>query len=127
MRPDPTERSQTAPLWNRTVQENLMKNNSDKIRAKQLLETRQHGYKILPFFRLRARRYTFYSLLFAVILFLLAVNGFWFAFGSVFSFLLGLLFVYVRWLRGQRNVWPFAVKIINWDVVKKISEDESSV
>jgi hypothetical protein len=40
----------------------------------------------------------------AFISLLLAVSGFWFAFGSVFSFLLGLLFVYVRWLRGQRNV-----------------------
>lgn len=103
-----------------------MKNLSDKMRAKQQLEARKHGYKVLPFFRLRARPYTFYSLFFAVILFLLAVNGFWFAFGMTGSFLLGMLFVYVRWFRGQRDVWPFAMKIINWDVVQKLSEDEPS-
>ena len=42
------------------------------------------------------------------------------------SFLLGMLFVYVRWFRGQRDVWPFAMKIINWDVVQELSEDEPS-
>src|ERR1035437_7982596 len=46
-----------------------MKNLSDKMRAKQQLEARKHGYKVLPFFRLRARRYTFYSLFLAVILY----------------------------------------------------------
>jgi len=103
-----------------------MKKPTDKLRAKQHLEARKHGFQILPFFRLRARRYTFYSVPFAVVLLLLAFSGFWFAFGLVVSFLSGMLFVYIRWLRGQRNVWPFAVKIINWDVVQKLSEDEPS-
>lgn len=103
-----------------------MKRINDRIRAKRLLEARKHGFKILPFLRLRAIPYAFYVGLSAIILCLLAFNGFWFAFDLVVSFLAGMLFVYVRWLRGQRNVWPFSIKIINWDVVQKFSEDEPS-
>lgn len=101
-----------------------MKLPSDKIRALQHLEARKHGFKILPLLRLRAKRYAFYSGLFAIILFLLAFNGFWFAFDLAVAFLAGMLFVYFRWLRGQRNLWPFATKIINWDLVRKLSEDD---
>lgn len=103
-----------------------MKTINDRIRAKRLLEARAHGFAILPFMRLNARRYAFYSVPFAVILLVLALSGSWHAFGLVVSFMLGLLCVYVRWFRGQRNVWPFAMKIINWDVVQKLSEDEPS-
>lgn len=99
---------------------------NDRIRAKRLLEARKHAFAILPFMRLNAPRYIVYSVLFAVILLLLALSGLWSVFGFVVSFLLGMSFVYIRWLRGQRNVWPFATKIINWDVVHKIAEDESS-
>jgi len=76
--------------------------------------------------RLNAIRYTLYSVPFAVILLVLAISGSWHVFGLVVSLMLGLLCVYVRWFRGQRNVWPFAMKIINWDVVQKLSEDEPS-
>ena len=97
---------------------------NDRIRAKRLLEAREHGFAILPFMRRNAGRYALYSLPFAALLFLFAIIGFWFAFGCVVSFLFGLLFVYVRWFLGQRSGWPFAVKIINWDIVTKLSEDE---
>jgi len=99
---------------------------NDRIRAKRLLEAREHGFAILPFMRRNAGRYILYSVPFAAVLCLFAIIGSWFAFGCVVSFILGLLFVYVRWFRGQRNVWPFAMKIINWDIVRKLSEDEPS-
>ena len=89
-----------------------MKTINDRIRAKRLLEARRHGFAILPFMRLNARRYAFCSVPFAAILLVLALSGSWHAFGLGF--------------RGQRNVWPFAMKIINWDVVQKLSEDEPS-
>ena len=102
----------------------VMRPINDRIRAKRLLEAREHGFAILPFMRRNAGRYALYSLPFAALLFLFAIIGSWFAFGCVVSFVFGLLFVYVRWFRGQRSVWPFAVKIINWDIVTKLSEDE---
>jgi hypothetical protein len=101
-----------------------MKPTNDRIRAKRLLEAREHGFAILPFMRRNAGRYALYSFPFAALLFLFAMIGSWFAFGCVVSFVLGLLFVYARWFRGQRRVWPFAMKIINWDIVTKLSEDE---
>jgi hypothetical protein len=103
-----------------------MKAINDRIRAKRLLEAREHGFAILPFMRRNAGRYTLYAVPFAAALFLFAFFASWSAFGCVVSFILGLLFVYVRWFRGQRNVWPFAMKIINWDIVRKLSEDEPS-
>ena len=103
-----------------------MRDLNDRIRAKRLLEAREHGFAILPFFRRSAPRYVLYSIPFAVVLGFLAFDGLWSAFGMVVSFLLGLLVCYVRWFRGQRRVWPFARKIINWDLVTKLSEDEPS-
>jgi hypothetical protein len=101
-----------------------MKPSNDRIRAKQLLEAREHGFALLPFMRRNAGRYALCSLPFAALLIWFAMIGYWFAFGCLVSFLFGLLFVYVRWFRGQRSVWPFAMKIINWDIVRKLSEDE---
>jgi hypothetical protein len=34
--------------------------------------------------------------------------------------------VYVRWLRGMRRSWPFLSRVMNWDEVMRISEDEPS-
>ncbi|HXB58928.1 MAG TPA: hypothetical protein VNU95_05170 [Candidatus Acidoferrales bacterium] len=104
-----------------------MKKYSDKTRARHLLEAREHGFRILPFFRHRARHYTFYAVLCAATLVFLAVARFWFAFALAVSFLMGVALFYFRWLFGQMHVWPFAMKVINWDVVKKISNDEPSV
>jgi hypothetical protein len=103
-----------------------MKRGSETIMAQRLLVTRTHGFTILPFFRLRAKSYILYSMLVAVILVLLALNGFWFVFSLVVAFLLGVLFVYIRWLRGKRRSWPFLSRVMNWDEVKRISEDEPS-
>jgi len=103
-----------------------MRKINDRIRAKRLLEAREHGFAILPFFRRNAGRYILYFIPFAVVLGLLAFKAFWCAFGMVVSFLTGLCFCYVRWFSGQRRVWPFAKKVINWDIVTKMSEDESS-
>ncbi|PYJ06670.1 MAG: hypothetical protein DME25_06105 [Verrucomicrobia bacterium] len=103
-----------------------MKRVSDKIMAKRLLVTRSHGFTILPFVRLNARRYILYSIPFVGLLILLAFNASWLAFGLVVSFLFGLLYLYLKWLLGMRKSWPFLSRVMNWDEVKKISEDEPS-
>jgi hypothetical protein len=103
-----------------------MQNPGDKIMAKRLLVARSHGFAILPFMRLNASRYIFYSIPFAGLLVWFAFSGLWFAFGLVVSFLLGLLYLYLQWLLSMRKSWPFLSRITNWDVVKMISEDEPS-
>ena len=101
-----------------------MKYVNDRIRAKRLLEAREHGFAPFPFFRRNAPRYLLYSIPFAIVLGLLAFRNLWCVFGMVVSFLIGLGCCYFRWYNGQRRVWPFARKVINWDIVKKLSEDE---
>jgi hypothetical protein len=103
-----------------------MKRSSEKIMAQRLLVTRTHGFTMLPFFRLRAKSYILYSMLVAIILFFLVLSGFWFAFSLAMAFLMGVLFVYIRWLRGMQRSWPFLSRVMNWDEVKRISEDKSS-
>jgi len=96
----------------------------DRIRAKRLLEAREHGFAVLPFFRRGARRYVLYFLPSAVVLGFLAFGGWWWSFGMVASFLLGALLFYVRWFRGQQRVWSFVNKVIDWDIVTKLSNGE---
>ena len=103
-----------------------MKAINDRIRAKRLLAAREHKFRVIPFLRHNALSYAAYAVLIAVILMVLAFYGLWPAFGFVASFVLGMLVVYIRWLRAQRSVWPFAMRIINWESVQKLSEDAPS-
>jgi VIT1/CCC1 family predicted Fe2+/Mn2+ transporter len=103
-----------------------MKAINDRIRAKRLLAAREHKFRVIPFLRHNALSYAAYAVLIAVILMVLAFYGLWSAFGFVVSFVLGMLVVYIRWLRAQRSVWPFAMRIINWESVQKLSEDAPS-
>jgi hypothetical protein len=105
-----------------------MKKASDKILATRLLEIRERGgYSFSLFVRINAKRYRFWSIYFGVILVLLGIAGDWIPFGLVVSFALGMLFCDSNWFRGQKIYWPFNEKVINWDAVKKISDDEPSV
>jgi hypothetical protein len=99
---------------------------SDKTRAKLLLEIRERGGYPTIFRHIcrNAKRYIAYSIPFAFILVLLAFDRSWSAFGWVISLMLGLLCVYIRAFRGQKRSWPYAEKIINWDIVKQISEND---
>ena len=79
----------------------------------------------MPFARSRVLRYLLYGLSVAVILGLLSFSGMWSALGMVISFFLGLSVCYLYWYQGQRRVWPFAERVIDWDLVQKLSEDDS--
>lgn len=104
-----------------------MKKLTDKTRAKLLLETRTRGgYKVLPFIRTNAKGYLFIGIYFSIFLVLLALTDGWVAFGYVAFFLVGILLRDVSWFIGIRRSWPFLSKVVNWDEVKKISEDEPS-
>ncbi|MCD6052145.1 MAG: hypothetical protein K0Q55_3563 [Verrucomicrobia bacterium] len=103
-----------------------MKTINDRIRAKRLLAAREHKFRTVPFLRANAPRYTAYSVLIVATLLVLAFYNLWTAFGFVVSFLFGGICVYLRWFRAQRSVWPFAMRVINWDSVQKLSEDAPS-
>jgi hypothetical protein len=122
-----TSRSAAVPeLWT-LGRLRTMKKISDKILAKRLLELRERGGYSFPIFvRINSKRYRFWGIYFGVILALLSFFGDWPVFGLVVSFALGMLFCDSNWFRGQKIYWPFNEKVINWDAVKKISDDEPS-
>ncbi len=96
---------------------------NDRIRAKRLLAAREHKFRIIPFLRHNAPSYTAYTLFIVVLLAVFAYYGLWTAFNCVVSFAVGVLLVFIRWLWAQQSVWPFAMRIINWDSVQKLAED----
>ena len=100
---------------------------TDKTRARLLLATReQGGYKFLRFIRTNKKGYLFIGIYFLVFLAFLAFTSAWVAFGYVAFFLAGILLRDVSWFVGIRRSWPFHSKVIDWDKVKKVAEDESS-
>jgi hypothetical protein len=99
----------------------------DKKMAKMLLELRaDDGFTIRWLVREKARRFSGYFLSLAVILGVLAFCGWWLAFSLLISFAAGVGFCYLHWFRSRQRHWPLDKRIIDWDVVKKISEDEPS-
>jgi len=104
-----------------------MKKIPDKKLARTLLQTHeQGGYKVLPFLRTNAKGYLFVGIYFPLIMAFFAFTGCWDSFGYMAFFLVGILLRDVSWFIGMRRSWPFVSKIINWDEVKKISNDEPS-
>ena len=104
-----------------------MKKLTDKTRARLLLEMRERGgYKVLPFIRTNARGYLFIGIWFAAMFAFLIYAGVWVGVACLACYLLGVLLRDVSWFIGLRRSWPFHSKVINWDEVKKISEDEPS-
>jgi hypothetical protein len=92
-----------------------------------LLELRERGgQKLLPNIRYSSKQLLFVYPYVALILGYLAFRGDWPDFKLVGSFALGYLVFQIQYFQARMLIWPFNEKAINWDIVKKISEDESS-
>ena len=102
-----------------------MRGTSDQALAQRLLSIRDKGsYRFSAFLKLNVWRYLFQIALHSVLLAILALAGMW----AVFIFLLGLILgAFLRdvgWVRSTRRVWPFTVKVTNWDVVERLAAEE---
>lgn len=102
-----------------------MRGSSDQALAQRLLTMRSKGpYRVGAFLKLNAWRYLFQIALHSLLLAILALMGMW----PLFIFLLGIVFgVFLRdvgWVRSTRRVWPFTVKVTNWDVVERLAAEE---
>jgi hypothetical protein len=102
-----------------------MRRASDQALAQRLLSMRDNGfYRYGAFLKLNARRYLFQIALHSVLLAILALCGLW----PVFLFLLGLVLgAFLRdvsWVRSTRRMWPFTVKVTNWDVVERLAAEQ---
>jgi hypothetical protein len=104
-----------------------MKNISDKSHARQLLEIRDRGgYELIPFLRANAPSYLWFYMYFTFGLIFLSPTESWAAFWFVTFVFLGIVLRDLIRFTYMRKSWSFQLKVINWDEVKKISEDEPS-
>lgn len=99
-----------------------MRATNDQALAQRLLSMRDQGaYSFGRFLKLNLWRYLFQIALHSVLLAILAFLGMW----PLFIFLLGLVLgAFLRdlgWVRSSRRVWPFTVRVTNWELVEQIA------
>jgi hypothetical protein len=100
---------------------------TDKRRAKYLLEVReQGGHKFFHFVRTNKMRYIVILGYDGIVCTFLALTSQWFFFWVFAAFGIGSLVADLSWLRGMKKSWPFMSKALNWDEVKKISDEQPS-
>jgi hypothetical protein len=97
---------------------------TDKRRAKYLLEVReQGGHRFLHFVRTNKMRYIIIIGYFGAFSGYMAFTDQWFFFWVIAAFGVGTLVADLTWLRGMKKSWPFMSRALNWDEVKKVSDE----
>ena len=97
---------------------------TDKRRAKYLLEVReQGGHKFLHFVGTNKMRYVTLGIYDIVFLSYFAATNSWFFFWVFASLVVGSIVADLSWLRGLKKSWPFMSRALNWEEVKKVSEE----
>jgi len=97
----------------------------EQVRARLLLHVREHGPSYGRFVRSNLR---LYAVLIAFSLGLLAGAKSWHQwepFCILAGMTLGCALRDLGWLRRGRHDWPFNVKVLDWDKVKRIADGES--
>jgi hypothetical protein len=105
-----------------------MRGTSDQALAQRLLSMRDKGsYRFGAFLKLNAWRYLFQIALHSLLLAILALMGMWLLFIFLLGMISGVFLRDVGWVRSTRRVWPFTVKVTNWDVVERLAAEEPAV
>jgi hypothetical protein len=105
-----------------------MRGTSDQALAQRLLSMRSDGgYRLGAFVKLNGWRYIFLIALHCLVLAILALVGMW----PLFIFILGLVIgVFLRdlgWVRSTRRVWPFTVRVTDWEIVERMAAENPTV
>ena len=104
-----------------------MRKISDKAMAKWLLDGHERGgHTAGSFLRRNAKRYYYILAFFIIILTFFGMAGCWMVFAVVSGFAAGLLFSDWRWFKGMGAYWAFYEKVMDWDAIKKLSDDKPS-
>ena len=105
-----------------------MRGTSDHALAQRLLSTRSDGgYRLRAFLKLNAWRYTFLIALHSLFLAILALMGMWPLFIFVLGLLFGVLLRDVGWVRSRGRVWPFTLRVTNWEIVERLAAEKPTV
>jgi hypothetical protein len=99
---------------------------SDKMIARHMLQARQHGYTLIHFIRINAKRWLRVIVIDAVLI----LSAYYFLHNYYLLFLIiGLCAgCYARdfaWFRSIQKSWGFTVKITDWQKVEELAKDES--
>jgi hypothetical protein len=105
-----------------------MKDTDDKTLANWMLQTHKDGgYRFIPFVRMNASAYMIIIIALGVIFGSSAYTGHWKAFVLLACYFIGGLSRDVLWFSGLNKSWPFEDKVINWDAVQKIADENETV
>src|SRR5437879_13797921 len=97
---------------------------TDKRQARYLLEVReQGGHRFFHFVRTNKLRYIFLAVYSGGFSAYLVFTSQWFLFWVFASLIFGVLLADLSWLRGMKKSWPFMSRALNWDEVKKASDE----
>jgi hypothetical protein len=101
-----------------------MRQFSDQILAKRLLETRDRGYSFALFVRQNTKTYLLIVSYFVLGLVALALLRSWTAFYLLLGMFVGCFVRDGGWVRQGGKTWPFRLKVIDWDRVQRIADDK---
>ena|ERR1043166_9644829 len=104
-----------------------MKEFDEKTLAIAALQAREEGgYGFVSFLRANAKGYVLLAIWFGSLLSGCAFIRAWPVFVLILGAVFGILMRDVSWLVGLNRAWHFSVKVTNWDLVKRLAEEETS-
>jgi hypothetical protein len=106
-----------------------MKQNSDQVLAKQLLEAREHDnrFTFKRYLRQNTRIYFIFFCYWALPLIASSLLQMWVPFWIIVGCIAGSLQRDISWALKSFESWPFTSKVIDWDKVQKLAEVEPAV
>ena len=105
-----------------------MKDTDDKTLARWMLQAHKDGgYRFSTFVRMNSSGYKIIVVALGVIFGLSAYSGHWQAFLLLACYFFGGLGRDVLWFSSLNKSWPFEDKVINWDAVQKIVDENETV
>ena len=105
-----------------------MKDTDDKTLARWTLQAHKDGgYRFSLFIRMNSSGYRIIVIALFGIFGLSAYSGHYQAFTLFACYSIGGLVQDVLWFSGLNKIWPFEDKVINWNVVQKIADENETV
>jgi hypothetical protein len=121
--PNPIEPPAFDPAESMALREALR----DKLIASRMIEIRERGGQSYgQFLRWSVRPYLIGILYLGVALTVLYLMELYPLFYWVLGMFLGMYLRDFGWVRKTRKTWPFTLKVTDWDMVRRIAEQEPS-
>src|SRR5712671_6451164 len=102
---------------------------SDQVLAKQLLEAREHGnrFTFKRYLQQSTRSYFIFFCYWALPLIAFGLLQMWVPFWIIVGCVAGSLQRDISWAIRSFESWPFTSKVIDWDKVQKLAEEQPAV